>query len=370
MNNSRKDVCEINRRRLLQKTTALVGVGLAGVPALSTGERATSSGAKVYLTETGTGSTTLFTVELVNDSDGEARRAELTPIWPNSGTDNGNFNQTDAIAGTPDGNKIILFDKKSGHLGVYDVSSDTFSDKGEVSGRPTGEVLLTVSPSGTLWMASEETERVYTVDIAPPSITDQGDTGIDLNGADMVFVREGTLFVWANNSGLFQIPDPSVDTTAQQVGSVSNSSLFLTGLAVRDAGTGPLIGSEKEGNDIVTINRTTGEIERRYPMRTPDGNGGFDKYKYRFGDMAVGKVCTECESSADQPATTNVEQNQSVTDQPASTEVVRAQQDDGAETVSRELPGFGIGSAITGLGGAAYVLKRLLSSDDEGDESK
>lgn len=368
MDNSRKDTWKMNRRGLLQKTTALAGVGFAGVPALSAGETATSSGENVYLTETGVGSTTLFTVELVDDSDGDPSRAELTPIWPNSGTDNGNFNQTDAIAGTPDGNQIILFDKESGHLGVYDVSEDTFSDKGEVSDRPTGEVLLTVSPSGTLWMGSEETDRIYTVEMGPPSVTDQGDAGIDLNGADMVFVRDGTLFVYANNSGLFRIPDPSVDTTAQQVESVGNTSLFLTGLAVRDAGVGPLIGSEKEGNDILIINRTTGEIERRYPMRTPDGDEGLDRYNYRFGDMAVGKICTECESGADQPANTDVEQTQSTTDQPANAGVEQAQQDD--RMVSRELPGFGIGSAITGLGGAAYVLKRWQRSDDEANESE
>jgi predicted ribosomally synthesized peptide with SipW-like signal peptide len=246
----------------------------------------------LYMTDSGTDPTTLFSVDLVDDGNGNPLRAELTQLWPDNGGD-GDFEQTDAIAATPDGEEVYFYDKISGHLGVYDVTADSFSDLGPVSGDPGGVVLAAFSPAGTLWVASQFTDELDTVDVSGPSVTSQGDTGISLQGADIAFAADGSLFVWTSESseeGLYKVADPSTDTTAVPVDSSNVGSMpeSVTGLAIRDAGTGPLVGSERENDEVVVIDKSDGTIGDRYPM-TLNGSS----YEYDFGDMTVGALCEQ-----------------------------------------------------------------------------
>jgi predicted ribosomally synthesized peptide with SipW-like signal peptide len=251
----------------------------------------------LYLSDSGTDPTTLFTVELVDADDGAPLRAELTEVWPTNGGD-GDFGQTDAIATTPDGETVYFYDKDSGHLGAYDVSDGSFEDRGAVAGDPGGVVLAAFSPDGTLWAASQDTDELYTVDVTSPSLTSQGETGIDLMGADIALAADGSLFIWTSSGadeGLYRVSDPAIDATAvpvdaSNVGSIPES---ITGLAVRDAGTGAVVASERENDEIVTVDRTDGTIDRRYPMRISDGDGGFTDYSYDYGDMTVGALCEQ-----------------------------------------------------------------------------
>jgi predicted ribosomally synthesized peptide with SipW-like signal peptide len=252
---------------------------------------------KLYLTDSGTNPTTLYEVELIDNDDGSPDRAELTELWPGDDGGDDDFNQTDAIAATLDGDKVYFYDKESGHLGVYDVDADTFTDFGAVGGDPTGVVLAGFSPTGTLWAASQETDELYTVDPSDPSITAQGDTGIDLQGADIAFASDGTLYIWTaeeDDQGLYRVDDPATDTTAVPVdaGNIGNSDSTVTGLAIRDSGTGALVASDRKNNDIVIVDRTTGAIDERYRM-TESTPSGVEEYKYDFGDMTVGALCGE-----------------------------------------------------------------------------
>ncbi|MGQ4555643.1 SipW-dependent-type signal peptide-containing protein [Halobellus sp. GM3] len=243
---------------------------------------------KLYLTDSGTNPTTLYEVTLTKGS------AELTELLgPGDYGGDGNFDQTDAIAATPNGDQILFYDKESGHLGTYDIDGDSFTDEGEISGDPGGIVLAGYSPSGTLWAASQDTNELYTVDPSGPSATSQGDTGIDLSGADLVFSSDGTMYIWTANTdadGLYKVDDPSSDPTAVPVDSsnIGEKDERITGLAIRDAGTGDLVGSDRDNDEIVVIDRTDGSISDRYPMTL----GGED-YSYDFGDMTSGAFCGE-----------------------------------------------------------------------------
>ena len=241
---------------------------------------------KLYLTDSKTDPTTLYEVELTGGN------AELTELWPNSESQD-NFNQTDAIAATPNGDEIVFYDKQSGNLGIYNVSGDSFTDEGTVSSDPGGVVLAGYSPSGELWAASQETNELYTVDRSGPTANSQGNTGIDLKGADLVFASDGTLYIWtadSANQGLYKVDDPSNDTTAVPVdsGNIGNIDATITGLAIRGAGTGQLVASDRDNDEIVVIDRTDGTITDRYPMTL-----GGASYEYDFGDMTAGELCGE-----------------------------------------------------------------------------
>jgi predicted ribosomally synthesized peptide with SipW-like signal peptide len=242
----------------------------------------------LYLTDSGSNPTTLFEVTLTGSG------AELTELLgPGDSDYNSNFDQTDAIATTPNGDEIIFYDKNSGHLGEYDITGDSFTDLGAVGGDPGGVVLAGYSPSGTLWAASQDTNELYTVDPSGPSATSQGDTGIDLMGADLVFASDGTLYIWTAASGqrgLYRVDDPASDTTAVPVDSsnIGTADVTITGLAIRDGGTGDIVASDRDNDEIVIIDRTDGSITDRYPMML-DG----DAYEYDYGDMTAGAYCGE-----------------------------------------------------------------------------
>lgn len=246
---------------------------------------------ELYLTDSGSDPTTLFRVTLLDDGDG--KRAELEQLWPDPDTSETDFDQTDAIAATADGEEIFFYDKESRHLGVYDVPADSFVDLGAVANSPGGIVLAGFAPDGTLWAASQDTDTLYVVDPAGPSITSMGDTGIDLQGADVAFAADGTLYIWtASNAeeGLYRIDDPMMDSTAVAVdsSSIGTHDATITGLAIRNAGTGDLVASDRANDAIVVIDRTDGTIVDSFPMVL---NG--DPYSYDFGDMTVGAICGE-----------------------------------------------------------------------------
>jgi len=247
---------------------------------------------ELYLTDSGTDPTTLYSVNLVDDGDGA--RAELTQLWPNGDTNEGDFDQTDAIAATADGNHIFFYDKNSPHLGRYDVDDDSFVDLGAVSGDPGAVVLAGFSPDGTLWAASQNTDSLYTVEMSPsPAVTERGDTGINLQGADLAFSADGTMYIWTADSGdqgLYKVDDPWLDTTAVPVdaSSIGTHDATMTGLAIRNAGTGDIVASDRKNNDIVIVDRVDGSINERYPMVL-----GGEPYVYDYGDMTAGQLCGE-----------------------------------------------------------------------------
>jgi hypothetical protein len=228
----------------------------------------------------------------VDDGNG-GKRADLTELWPEGDTSETDFDQTDAIAATADGHEIYFYDKDSGHLGVYDVQADSFQDLGAVGGNPGGIVLAGFAPDGTLWAASQNTDELYTVDIAGPSVTSRGDTGIDLQGADIAFAADGTLYIWtasSNDQGLYKVDAPMFDPTAVPVdpSNIGSHDATITGLAIRESGTGDLVASDRENDDIVVIDRLTGDIVDRYPMQVEGSD-----YEYDFGDMTAGELCGE-----------------------------------------------------------------------------
>jgi len=248
---------------------------------------------KLYLSESGTDPTTLYEVEL-DDSTMEATLTEL--LGPGDYGGGGNFDQTDAIAATPYGDKVVFYDK-SGRLGEYDVNNDSFTDLGSVSGDPGTVVLAGYSPSGTLWAADQDTNELYTVDKSAPSVTSQGDTGIDLSGADLAFSSDETLYIWTSEqsqNGLYKVDDPASDTTAVALdsSSVGNLDTDVTGIAIRDAGKGNIVASDNgnvDGEDeVLIVDRTDGSIADRYDMTL----GGSD-YDHVYGDMTSGQLCGE-----------------------------------------------------------------------------
>ncbi|WP_336036685.1 SipW-dependent-type signal peptide-containing protein [Halobacterium yunchengense] len=244
---------------------------------------------KLYLADSGTNPTTLFEVALNDDTD----EAELTELLGPGEYSDDDFNQTDAIAATPNGDEVLFYDKESGHLGTYDIDADTFTDEGEISGDPGGIVLAGYSPTGTLWAASQDTNELYTVDPSGPSATSQGDTGIDLSGADLVFSSDGTMYIWTANTdedGLYRVDDPGSDPTAVPVDedNIGEKDERITGLAIRDAGTGDIVASDRDNDEIHVVDRTDGSITESYSM-TLDG----DAYDYDFGDMTAGAFCGE-----------------------------------------------------------------------------
>lgn len=296
MKNQNEAHWPLNRRDVLKGAVTLGAVGTFGLPAF-TGSVAASS----HITETiylshsvdSENVTKLFSVDLDN-TPSKAVLTEITSIG-------GNFQNVDAIAATPDGSTVMFVDRNTAHLGEYDVSDDSFTDRGQISGLPTLTVLAAYGLNGNLYVASNNTNKLYTVDdsVSPPVATEVGTiVGATVNGADIVVDSTGTMFLHTNNNDTlytidYQNPDVDGDITATVVGTDAGSS--LTGLAVRAAGTGDLVGSSRADNAIVVLDKNDGSRSDTFDM-TLNGNA----YSYTNGDMATGTIidetCDECTS--------------------------------------------------------------------------
>ena len=212
------------------------------------------------------------------------------------------FQRVDAIAAATDGETFYLIDRDSSHLGVLDLSgpSPTFTDRGAITDLPNLSVLAAVGPSEDLWVASNSTNSLYTIDVdsTPPVaalVTEL--TGVDVNGADIAFGSDGTLYLHSNSDDTLYTVDYTGSGTRGQATPVGGAvaGVSLTGLAVRDNGSGDLVGSSRIRDAIVVINKDTGASGTEFPM-TLNGSS----YDYLNGDMTLGVLeptCGDCTDS-------------------------------------------------------------------------
>ncbi|MFB6079610.1 MAG: YncE family protein [Haloferacaceae archaeon] len=289
----------INRRSVLKGAAAASVAGVVGVPALGGGAVAQSTGEEtLYLSDSGLdiddgNGSKLFEVDL-DDANQVANLTLLAEL------DDELYDQVDALAATPDGSTVYAIDKFSKHLGAYDVNSGVFTDRGEISGLPDEVVQAAFSPDGVFYVSSDSGDDLYVVDPSVPEVTDTVDLAddFDMRGADIVFDAAGTLFIFTNGGdgngpGLYKIDSFASATepiSPDFVGAPAQP--YFTGLAIRAAGTGDLVGSTHTTSDglsqIFTIDPTDGSKILAY-----DTEQGTD-YDVGYGDMTVGALDT-CE---------------------------------------------------------------------------
>ena len=293
-NNQHNDL-RIDRRTILKSAAAVGVLGSVGLPAISGSAVANSSSVEtLYLTDSGGDNGgnflgKLYSVDL--DDSISPPRANLTLL---KDFDDGDFGQVDAIAASLDGSTIFLVDKVSKHLGTYDVNSGDFTDEGAISDLPEGVVLASYSPDGTLYVLSQNNNKMYTVDVSGPSASEYVTiTGANVQGADIAFDADGVLYLYSSSAqALYTVDYDSSSGTFGQATKVGDTGDFFTGLAVRDAGNGDLVGSNTNNDAIVVVDKGTGAQGTTYEMYFEDS-----PYKYGYGDMTVGAldICVPCD---------------------------------------------------------------------------
>ena len=237
--------------------------------------------------------------------------ANLTPLPPVGSLDPGEvpFSNVFALACTPDGKKLYMIDMYhwgTGKLGYYEVGTAAWFEIGEVKYKGSivaGIVLAGFSPDGTLYVASQWTDSLYIVDTGTAEATLVGEivnqaTGVtvDAEGGDLVFAADGTLYLWANRArvgaprGLYILPlPPATPGTVEGIylGTIVTEP-FFSGLAIRELGTGDLVGSYTKDEFIVFDRSTVGTVAtlKMYLGGTP--------FDHQGGDMSVGPLMELC----------------------------------------------------------------------------
>lgn len=245
----------------------------------------------LYLTNSQEGTTDftkLFRVDL--DSSASPPRANLTLLYDIP------FKQVDALACSPDGTLIYAINKADSMIGTYNVTTDAWQSLGiQVkmgANQITHIVLAAFGPDGKLYVASDLTSNIYTVDLTTGQATDLGNPGIAVHGADLIFDALGNLYLYTNSTGtLYKITLGSPNVATQIT---SPTGGWFTGLAIRSNGTGNFVGSRNPagaGQPGIIQEFDTQGIVTNYPMYF-----GTDPYtQYKYGDMTVGplQICTK-----------------------------------------------------------------------------
>ncbi len=162
-----------------------------------------------------------------------------------------------------------------------------------ISGLPDVVVLASFSLDGTLYVASQDTNKLYTVDLSGPTATEYVTiSGANIQGADVAFDTTGTLYLYSSSSWeLYTVGFDSTSGSFEQATLVARTGDFFTGLAVRDVDACDLVGSNTTRDEIVVVDKTAGTQGTGFEMYL-DGQ----RYAYGFGDTTVGESVDEtCE---------------------------------------------------------------------------
>lgn len=260
----------------------------------------------LYLSDSGPwkdGKTKLFSVEL----DSITGHSNLT-LLPDAGYGPGRIplEQADSLACTPDGRKLYAINKLGGYrsggnakMGYYEIGTALWHEVGVLNlmGVPVKQIgQAAFSPDGTLYVGSDLTDYLYIVDKDTAEATVVGDIKkdgmykVNVSGADLIFAADGTLYLWANTPysgaprGLYILTLPtSMPGTINAVYlGASGVGDYFTGMAIRDNGTGDLVGSTHD-NRIFLVDKTNGLTLGTFWMYL-----GGSPYSYEYGDMTVG----------------------------------------------------------------------------------
>ncbi|ETW96842.1 MAG: hypothetical protein ETSY1_25010 [Candidatus Entotheonella factor] len=196
------------------------------------------------------------------------------------------------IAMGPKCRRLYAIQNGNVRLGYYDMVDKSFVDVGPLPLRAI--VQAAFNRAGQLYVASMNTNKVYIIDqdesVTPTALTVHeigkvkapDSTTVDLNGADLVFPGDGSLYVMTRKHGnlIYEIPD--------EVAGLSSSRVFdgpgtqSTGLAFLPKNNRYLVYSSRDLDQIVVIDRLTGNVVNRLDMML-DGQA-FDAGN---GDMTV-----------------------------------------------------------------------------------
>ena len=169
-----------------------------------------------------------------------------------------------------------------------------------------GLVLASFHPDGTLYAASQDDDRFYTIDLdlendmANPTAEPVGITGsvlfdgapLDIEGADLAVTADHRVYLWTNGAvrGLFELTlpeDNSEDITAVQLEKAvgQDPPNFGTGLAVRFGGTGDIVLSSTLDEITEHSVDLDGQLTAVFDMVSEPG------FDHGSGDMANNFEC-------------------------------------------------------------------------------
>jgi len=237
----------------------------------------------------------LYKVELVG---GTTPKAVLTESKELTG-----FNECQAIACDPDDPQHLIYaiDRGSGiaTLGVYNVYNDYWENLGHITTSPgslniTAVVLAAFSPDGRLFIGCQESDEIYEVNTDTLKATSYGKlmvgtTSLVLAGGDFAFDSDGNLYTWKNSGSLYFTSYGAFEPGNMATEHRGGATDYFTGLAIRENGSGDLVGSKTNpSNEIVVINKTNGAPIDNYPMYLSTDLENIHPYNY--GDMTAGPI--------------------------------------------------------------------------------
>lgn len=165
-------------------------------------------------------------------------------------------------------------------LATVDVSSETADSSNSIDTNgfnSLGQITqAAVSPDGTLYATSASRDELFEIDPSGPTVTSSTSVGVGVKGADITFAADGTLYLYTmTDENLY-----TVDLSDGSVTYVRSVGKQLTGLAMREQGSGDFVGSIAQSDTIVTFEEGGSGVTEF----TLEG----DLDLHRYGDMTSG----------------------------------------------------------------------------------
>ncbi|MEM7113479.1 MAG: Ig-like domain-containing protein [Chloroflexota bacterium] len=189
------------------------------------------------------------------------------------------------IAVHPDGRRIFVVRNGNVALGYYDLVDNSFTELGALVLNKVTQAGF--SPDGTLYLGTSGDNRLYTIDLDTLDATEVGrvhkpnEMEVNINGADLTFAPDSTLYVMTRKGGnkIYVILAGSDDLMAVEI--LDGPGKRATGLTIVPEDDDLLAYSERNRDEIILIDRTTGAVVAQLPMMLNDL-----AFNHKNGDMS------------------------------------------------------------------------------------
>lgn len=198
------------------------------------------------------------------------------------------------IAASANGKLLYLIENKEPYrLGVYNVETGNMDVIGETDIR--GVTQAAVHPhTGVLYVASSNTNTVYTVDTSTASATTLGQVKINgevvnINGADIAFGSDGTFYLSTRATNKIYKVDLNTMTIVETVASKAE----MNGMTIEELGRGDFVYASRSKNAFVRTDGTTSTSFNAVAYE--------ESFDIEWGDMASCIAYDEPEEPEDPP---------------------------------------------------------------------
>ncbi len=190
------------------------------------------------------------------------------------------------VASSPDGEAVYIVNQDDPELAVFDVPGDSLGSTTAIDENgygPLGKIVqAAVSPGGSLYLGSMSEDAIFEVSDpgGSPTVQSRIDLDVSISGADNAFTTNNEFYFYTNDGHVLHSVN-LISGTVSEVATLETEQ-ELTGLAIKNSGTGDFIASVTDSNELIVFD-DDGDVTDSLTLDVD----------HTYGDLTTSDLCEE-----------------------------------------------------------------------------